>query len=296
MVPSDARSRTRRLALSHLTRTVIAGWWLAAAPPAAAEFCLRHSDCPADWARCRGNGICALDFSCVYPPGPDGYVCRPSAGPCDIEETCLSGACPADAFHQGNVCRTPANDCDRAERCPGATAACPADAPSADGEACEAVSACMRGGMCQASVCVGGVPQLALAPEPLVLEGTGREAEVTVTYSGNGPPIELTGATLEPEDAFAIAVAPTWPRTLVMAEQARLRVRLLADAPGSYAATLRVQAAGCADLRLSISGTVDPTAPSSGGCASATGAGGGAAVVVLAISLLERARRRRRWS
>lgn len=72
--------------------------------------------------------------------------------------------------------------------------------------------------------------------------GAGREAEVTVTYSGSGPPTELSGATLEPEDAFAIAAAPAWPRTLVMSEQARLRVRLQAEAPGSCAATLRVQA------------------------------------------------------
>ena len=56
-------------------------------------------------------------------------VCRPSAGVCDVAETCdgARGACPADAKSTA-VCRRPAGVCDVAESCDGVNDTCPADA------------------------------------------------------------------------------------------------------------------------------------------------------------------------
>src|SRR5439155_298264 len=134
--------------------------------------------CPADgfaspWTCCRGSsqgGVCDNDAgdhcsgsgnTCV-----DAYkttTCRPSAGQCDVAESCTgtSGACPADSFaspstsctgsSQGGVCDNDAGDhcsgsgntcvdayktttcrpsagqCDVAESCTGTSGACPAD-------------------------------------------------------------------------------------------------------------------------------------------------------------------------
>jgi|SRR5579862_3719851 len=62
-----------------------------------------------------------------------GTTCRPSAGVCDVAETCngTSGACPANGFASSTtVCRASAGTCDVAENCTGTNATCPADAKS----------------------------------------------------------------------------------------------------------------------------------------------------------------------
>eukprot|EP00698_Gefionella_okellyi_P021390 TRINITY_DN6924_c0_g1_i5.p1 TRINITY_DN6924_c0_g1~~TRINITY_DN6924_c0_g1_i5.p1 ORF type:complete len:353 (+),score=43.65 TRINITY_DN6924_c0_g1_i5:64-1122(+) len=53
-------------------------------------------------------------------PRPAGFSCRPSAGACDIAETCngASTACPVDTFQSSNtVCRGSAGVCDVVEKC-----------------------------------------------------------------------------------------------------------------------------------------------------------------------------------
>ena len=60
-------------------------------------------------------------------------MCRPSAGPCDVAESCdgVNDACPADAFQPATVeCRASAGVCDPAESCTGTSAACPPDQKS----------------------------------------------------------------------------------------------------------------------------------------------------------------------
>ena len=77
-------------------------------------------------------------FSALCPPdsfAPAATVCRPSAGPCDFAETCTGGSrdCPTDAFAPSFVvCHPSAGPCDVAETCSGGAAACPVDwlAPS----------------------------------------------------------------------------------------------------------------------------------------------------------------------
>ncbi len=60
-----------------------------------------------------------------------GGVCRPSAGICDVAESCSgsSATCPANGFSNSSVvCRAASGGvCDAAENCPGSSAACPPD-------------------------------------------------------------------------------------------------------------------------------------------------------------------------
>lgn len=93
----------------------------------------------------------------VASPAPASTVCRPAAGPCDVEETC-GGAmtCPPDELAEaGTVCRAAAGPCDGAERCSGAAAECPADAPAPDGTPCGGGTVC-SGGACVP--CSSGLP------------------------------------------------------------------------------------------------------------------------------------------
>jgi hypothetical protein len=89
---------------------------------------------------CRPSaGLCDIPESCTGTSGdcpPDefasGTVCRPAAGPCDVEESCTGTApdCPADAFlSSGTVCRPSTGPCDAPESCTGTSAACPPDGP-----------------------------------------------------------------------------------------------------------------------------------------------------------------------
>jgi N-acetylneuraminic acid mutarotase len=131
--------------------------------------------CTSDGNACTVD-VCNAGGSCVHTPGNAGAVCRPSAGLCDLEESCTGSSpncpadgfvaaltvcrvkagdcdveeacsgvgpsCPADGFIAGGtVCRTASGDCDAAESCSGISAACPADAPAPAGSPCGSPSA-----------------------------------------------------------------------------------------------------------------------------------------------------------
>ncbi len=87
-------------------------------------------DC--DVAKCDGTGLCDQ----AAAPETTGHVCRPAAGPCDVDEQCdgvTGGACPTDAVQPTTVqCRAAAGPCDVAESCDGTSVDCPLDgfAPS----------------------------------------------------------------------------------------------------------------------------------------------------------------------
>lgn len=83
-----------------------------------------------------------------------GFTCRPSAGMCDVAETCTgsSAGCPADAFASGGVCRAATGTCDVAESCNGSSAACPSEAVRPNGYECRAEAA---GGCDVAETCDG---------------------------------------------------------------------------------------------------------------------------------------------
>ncbi len=84
-------------------------------------------------------GICA-------PGGvvqPAGTVCRPAAGPCDVDETCdgVTADCPADQLAAaGKECRAAAGDCDVAETCSGTSPECPVDGFKQAGTVCRAAA------------------------------------------------------------------------------------------------------------------------------------------------------------
>ncbi len=87
---------------------------------------------------------------------PSGSVCRPSAGSCDVQETCNGTdlTCPTDGFSSSStVCRAAvAGGCDVAENCTGSGATCPTDAFVAVGTECRAAVA---GGCDVAESCTG---------------------------------------------------------------------------------------------------------------------------------------------
>jgi hypothetical protein len=87
---------------------------------------------------------------------PDGSVCRPAIGDCDLQETCSSGACAADLFvaaatpcgdPSDTVCTDP-DTCDGAGTCQGHNA--PLNSPCGDpGDTeCSNPDACDAAGLC----------------------------------------------------------------------------------------------------------------------------------------------------
>lgn len=77
-------------------------------PCATENFCeMGTVSCATGVPVCTGSGVL-----------PDGVLCRPSAGLCDVEEVCdgVNPECPADVFlPSGAVCRATAEACDDAE-------------------------------------------------------------------------------------------------------------------------------------------------------------------------------------
>ncbi|MBN1770161.1 MAG: hypothetical protein JXB32_02775, partial [Deltaproteobacteria bacterium] len=100
-------------------------------------YCTLTDRCAA--GACRGTGARCPVAGCVAGcnettdrcrPAASGTVCRASAGPCDMVESCdgTTTACPANALRpSGYACRASAGACDVAETCTGSSAACPSD-------------------------------------------------------------------------------------------------------------------------------------------------------------------------
>lgn len=116
--------------------------------------CERTSTC-AETDLCCG-GVCAVDCGSVECAGrPAGEVCRPSRGPCDVEERCDgSAACPADAIAPGGAeCRAALGSCDAPERCDGASTECPDEPGRRYGDACCPGAGCEPGSACLGTRC-----------------------------------------------------------------------------------------------------------------------------------------------
>lgn len=101
-------------------------------------FCVDTVCCS---ARC--DGVCQACTATLTDeptgtcaPKLDGMACRPSAGACDVAETCRAGACPADGFASGTVCRVATGACDVEERCTGQSASCPSNVVVDAGAVC----------------------------------------------------------------------------------------------------------------------------------------------------------------
>jgi hypothetical protein len=77
--------------------------------------------------------------TCTFRPA--STVCRASAGPCDVAESCTgsSAACPGDSFLSNTTtCRAAAGVCDVAEQCPGTSPNCPSDVRAGSSTVCRA--------------------------------------------------------------------------------------------------------------------------------------------------------------
>jgi hypothetical protein len=89
--------------------------------------------------RCDGITLeCPFDIV-----APSTTACRPAAGPCDVSDHCdgVAVACPTDAFNPaGTECRPAVGICDLAEACTGSSAACPADALAPATKVCRPVA------------------------------------------------------------------------------------------------------------------------------------------------------------
>src|SRR5207244_10739538 len=94
--------------------------------------------CTDDVNVCTTDTCNGTSDACQHPAGNAGTICRASAGPCDVDETCtgMSSTCPTDMFEPSVVvCRASAGECDPAEVCRGNGPSCPADAKTPSGRA-----------------------------------------------------------------------------------------------------------------------------------------------------------------
>jgi hypothetical protein len=84
-----------------------------------------------------------------------GTVCRGASGPCDVVETCSGSSvlCPTNVLaNSGTVCRPSAGVCDTAETCSGSSSSCPGDMVAPAGASCRAsVGACDAAETCNGS-------------------------------------------------------------------------------------------------------------------------------------------------
>ncbi|MFQ5494679.1 MAG: hypothetical protein ACE5EX_04800 [Phycisphaerae bacterium] len=112
--------------------------------------CLADADCN-DGNDCTQN-LCNAGV-CTFPNVTDGSVCGTApAGDCDLQDTCLAGACVDNVRAVGTECRAGAGECDVAEVCDGITHDCPLDGFVVDGTACTD-----EGNECTDDVCAAGV-------------------------------------------------------------------------------------------------------------------------------------------
>jgi hypothetical protein len=117
-----------------------------------------------------------------------GVVCRQSAGPCDVAETCPAAAavCPPDGFlPSSTVCRRSAGVCDVAETCTGTSAACPVDGLLPATAVCRAAT-----GLCDvAESCTGtsaACPNNAFLPSSTVCREAAGVCDVAENCTGSG--------------------------------------------------------------------------------------------------------------
>lgn len=98
---------------------------------------------PSDCLACSIAAGGTTNGSCTPVTAAAAVVCRPSAGSCDVAETCNGAitACPPDTLAASDVvCGASAGPCDAIEYCTGASATCPANAVAPSGRVCRAAS------------------------------------------------------------------------------------------------------------------------------------------------------------
>ncbi|MGE0784114.1 MAG: hypothetical protein AB7S26_00400 [Sandaracinaceae bacterium] len=170
------------------------------------------NDCQACSSSLTGimSGLCRGLSSGVAP----SVVCRPVAGPCDVQEVCTAGVltCPAtDIFLGGaTTCRLSTGICDPAEVCNGTSASCPGDAFASAGVECRAsTGVCDPAEVCSGSSGVCPTNQFAAAGTTCnPSSGVCDPAEVCTGSSGTCPPNVFSGPSLTCRPAAGLCDAP----------------------------------------------------------------------------------------
>ena len=115
----------------------------ASSPPVAAMVAVPHTRLTVGSAR-RGSGPrWGGEASAPDEFRPASFVCRASAGPCDVPETCTgsSAACPADGFAPASQpCRGATGPCDNTAFCTGTSPICPPNSFKPATQSCRAGS------------------------------------------------------------------------------------------------------------------------------------------------------------
>jgi hypothetical protein len=211
-------------------------------------------------------------------------VCRPSAGDCDVAESCsgTAVACPVDAFAApSTICRASAGECDVAEACSGSAATCPSDGHAALGTSCSddglacTLDACDGEGACRHPA---GNPGLVcrIAADPCDVAET-CDGAATACPTDTGLPDTDGDAVCDAEDVctnvgagqlFKLSPAPKAILTKINTDPIEGNDKLLLQgafdlAPGQSFAALDPVAAGARVVLLNHAGEValDVTLP-----------------------------------
>ncbi len=133
------------------------------------------------------NGAASSCCSVACTVEPSSKTCRPSAGDCDVAESCdgTGATCPADTLAPSStVCRSAMGDCDLPESCTGTAAACPADALAPSSTVCRsAMGDCDLPESCTGSAVT--CPADALAPSSTVCRPVMGDCDLPESCTGS---------------------------------------------------------------------------------------------------------------
>jgi hypothetical protein len=129
-------------------------------PPPPPQGCgdgQQDPDAGEDCDRGQENGApgSCCSSTCTFEDGSE--VCRPAAGPCDLDERCTgqSDRCPAADLKSAALCRSGPDVCFKDAFCDGRSDECPAN-PPAEGVLCIDPDPCTPVDSCHEGVCTPG--------------------------------------------------------------------------------------------------------------------------------------------
>ena len=168
---------------------------------------------PCTLDQCNGSG------TCTHPAGNAGTVCRASAGPCDVAETCTgtSPTCPANGFQPDNTPCNDANACTTGDHC--IAGAC----TSSGVTVCDPCEVCTPAGGCVLPTAPGCQPSLAGGKSSVSLKDGGVSApdkdslkwkwksSAAVATDDFGDPTTTTDLTLCVIDQNGLKISATAP-------------------------------------------------------------------------------------
>jgi cysteine-rich repeat protein len=197
---------------------------------------------------------------------PADTVCRPSAGPCDLPETCGgSASCPSDQKFQGQCRANPGGVsvrdavCYKEAFCDGVHDECPSN-PVDDGAACNTGDGCTVKDFCQSGTCFPG-PRVCTVtvPQEVLLGKQSPVIPVSCSVAGGGTCAAQAFVSADVSSRLEALISPTTSSRRVHRATCRgpqnglcpitKRVRARLGAGGGRVLTLRLNALGKRLLR-----------------------------------------------